>query len=195
MSLSNPQGEEVDAWANVAQNTMRVGATKNLTSNYNSMLYIDCALTSAVAHTGTELIVQISSNVSGYDFWTDLTPLIGPLGTANPENMSCDIGVTVIGNATTTGYTTTGWRFLRDGTIANSEFVYQNEYTTNSSISIVGGTARAHAANTTMYNIGDTIPVELPFSTNRVRVLYNNRYDADGSSVATRCRLTKVTRL
>jgi hypothetical protein len=195
MGLLNPQGEEVDAWANVAQNTMRVGATKNLTANYNSMLYIDCALTSGTAHTGTELIVQISSNVSGYDFWTDLTPVIGPLGTPNPENMSCGAGDTTIGIANTSNFVTPGWRFIQDGTIGDSEFVYQDAYTSNSSITVVGGAARAHAANTTMYNIGDTIPVELPFSTNRVRVLYNNRYDADGSSVATRCRLTKVTRL
>ena len=188
--------EAVDAWAEIAQNAIREGATKDLDPNYVSTIHIDIALTSETAHTGTQIIIQISTSDADDEFWQDFDEVIGPTGTANKEDITNNplaAAATTITVASTTGYTTTGWRFLEDATLANSELVWENGYTTDTNITIQDGVKREHANTADLYNIAKTYPVLLPMTARRARVLYNNKYDADGATVATRTRLTKVT--
>ena len=198
MSITKSQAA-VDAWADIAQNTVREGATVDVSGNYDHILHIDMALSNATAHTGTEIIVQISSSTSTDEFWTNLVKFVGPTGTANEEAIDDDpllATSTTITISSTTGYTTNGnWRFIKDGTIANSELVWQNGYTTDTNITILDGTTREHAVSTNMYSIADTYVIQVPSAATRVRVVYNNTYDADGATVATRCRISKVTAL
>ena len=188
---------EIDAWAAVAQNAIREGATIDLTDVQRVKLHIDCALTAAVAHTGTEIIVQTSSADADDEFWSDFTSVIGPIGTANTEpitNNPLAAGGTTITCVSTTGYTTEGeWRFIKDSTIANSELIWQTAYSATPNITILDGVKRAHVQTTPMWNIAEAIELQLPLETLRARVIYDNTYDTDGATIATRCRATAIS--
>jgi len=201
----------VDEWAEVAQNTIREGATVDVSGCYAATLHIYCCLSSATAHTGTEIIVQLSSNTSGDEDWTPLTKFIGPIGTAHKIDLGGDEAaaqtVLTVTDPVTNNLDHNG-KFIfieHTGTVANSEIVYQ---TTNSgdagdTITILDGLTNAQtAAASDFYDIDHATnsavgmyPIPLPMSANRVRVIYNNTYDADGATVHTNCRITKTTAL
>lgn len=192
----------LDAWQAVAQNVVVKGATADVSANYQTTLYIDCALTSETAQAnGTEIRVQVSTAASGDNSWIDLTSFGGPTGTANSEASTANpltAASTTITCASTTGYTLptgtdNGLRFILDATIANSEIVFQNGLITNTNITIVDGTTTQHANTAVLYNIVAEYVVNIPDTANRVRVIYNNTKDASGSTVAVRARLTTIT--
>ena len=189
----------VDEWANVAQNSVREGATTDVSGAYDVILYIDVALTSAVAHTGTKIDVQISSATSGDEDWTTLTAFIGPTGTPNSEAVSGteSAGATVIECASTTGtYDDDETRFIyfKNSTIANSELGYLVSHVANTSVTIQDGITNAQTGST-MWDIAKRYVVQIPLSAVRVRVIYDNTYDSDGAAVDTYCRLSKTTGL
>ena len=66
----------VDEWAEIAQNAVREGATTDVSGCYAATLHISYALTSATAHTGTKIEIQLSSNTTGDENWTTLTTFI-----------------------------------------------------------------------------------------------------------------------
>lgn len=191
--------ETVDAWAEVAQDAFREGATKDISPNYGTILHIDVALGTETAHTGTEVLVQVSSSTADDEFWTTLKSFVVLVGTAALEaitNNPLAVGGTSITVASTTGFATNGTLlFLEDATFANSELVYQSDFVTNTSITILDGVKREHANTAVLFNLAETFAIELPLSTLRCRVVYNNAYDPDGSTVATRTRLVKTTAL
>ena len=55
----------VDEWAEVVTNSVREGATTDISANYSTLLHIICAISSETAHTGTLIRVEISSDTSG----------------------------------------------------------------------------------------------------------------------------------
>lgn len=189
--------EALDVWAEIAQNAIREGAIGDLSPNYHSQLHLDLALTSEVAHTGTEIIVQIASAAADDEFWTDLVKFISITGTPAAETITNNplaAAGTSITVASTTGLITDAkLLFLEDATLANSELVYQTAHVVDTSITILDGVKREHANTAVLYSLAQTYVIELPMSANRVRVLYNNKYDANGATVATRARISKVT--
>ncbi len=187
----------VDEWANVAQNTVREGAAVDVSGLDGAILHIDMALTAAVAHTGAKIAVQISSNPSGDEDWTTLTEFIGPKGTANTEPITNNPLAATSTTATcvsTTGYDADETRFIyiKDGTIANSELVLLVSHSAGTSVTWLDGTTNEHAQTTPMWNIAKTYAVEIPWGTNRVRVIIDNTFDADGAAVDTKTRISKV---
>ena len=193
----------VDEWASVTQNTTREGAVVDISAVYASALHIQMALDSATAHTGTEIIVQVSSNTTGDEDWEELMRWVGPTGTSVTENIVDNplaAGSQAIALADTTGYTVNGeYRFIKDGTIANSEIFFQKDMTPhnggNGSVTAIDGTTNAHATATPIWSIAKTWAITIPIEFNRVRVVYDNTHDVDGSSVACKCRISKVTAL
>jgi hypothetical protein len=194
--------EAVDAWQEIAQDTVTEGTIVDLTSNYDSILHIDLAITTETAHTGTEILVQVSSAAADDEFWSTLKSFVSLIGTANSESITNDPLNAGEGDApdpitvaSTTGYATNGtWLFLEDATIANSELVYQVDFVTDTSITVLNGVKRTHQNTADLYNLAiPHRPIQLPMSANRVRVVYNNTFDPDGSTVAIRSRLAKVT--
>lgn len=190
----------VDEWASVAQNAVREGATTDISGNYTTVLHIDMALTSATAHTGTKIEVQVSSNDTGDEDWTTLTSLIGPDGTANPEALggSEAAGQTVLEVASTTGLyddDETRWIFILDDTIADSEMCYLVSHVADTSVTVQDGTTNAHDASDTLYDIAQNYTVTVPIEYERVRVMIDNTYDSNGSTVATKTRISQVTGL
>lgn len=188
----------VDEWAEVAQNAVREGTTVDVSGCYGAALNINIAISSTTAHTGSRIIVQVSSNSSGDEDWHDLVPFLTSSGTANSEAITDNplaAASTTIAVANTTGYDADGVIpiFIEDGTVANSEICWLVSHVANTSITVQDGTTNEHAQNTLMYNIVDTYIVELPFDANRVRIIYDNTHDPDGATIHTYSRITKVT--
>lgn len=193
-------GAAIDAWLEVAQNTVREGAVTDVSPDYEDVLAIDVALTSAVAHTGSLIRVFVSTAASGDEFWYQHHVFLGPTGTTNLETITNNplaAGGTSITMASTTGFTTYGensqWHFLEDATIANSELVLRTAHSADASITIADGVTREHANTAVLNSIAQSYPIALPMSTLRVKIFYDNKYDADGATIATRCRLVRTT--
>ena len=191
----------VDEWAEIAQDAVREGATTDVSGCYAATLHISYALTSATAHTGTKIEIQLSSNTSGDENWTTLTSFVTKTGTPDPEAQTENplaVGQTVINCASTVGlYDDDGtrWIFIEDGTVANSEMMYLVSHVGNTSVTVQDGTTNEHAQSVNMFDIADVVAVELPITANRVRVIYDNTYDSDGATCHTLCRISKVTGL
>lgn len=199
--------DTVDEWAEVAQNGIREGATKDISACYSAILHIDCCLSSAVAHTGTKVIVQISSNITGDEHWSDFMVLIGPTGTALGLTLAAQeaAGQTVLSltNPVTNNMDNDGkFKFMEANTVANSEIVYQiaNSGDAGDTITILDGLTSQQETTSYIWDIDNATAeallmwtIELPMAANRCRVIYNNKYDPDGATVHTHCRLSKVT--
>lgn len=188
----------LDACQEIAQNTVLEGTTEEVSDAYDAVLYVWWALTNATAHTGTKIKVQISTDNSGDEDWSDLTELVVGIGTTNLEvitNNPAAIGTTVFTCSSTTGYTAGTWVFLEDvSTFANSEWLYLTTVTSNTSVTAIDGSTREHAQNSILNSVaGAMTPVVIPFSAQRVRVIYDNTYDADGATVAIKSQLVEVT--
>lgn len=197
-------GAQVNAWTALAQNTEADTDAIDLSGSYASHLAIDIGLTSATAHTGTRVIVDVSSYASTDEFWTPLVDFITCVGTANEEaitNNPLNAGEYDITVASTTGYTTVladgGVQtiFLLDATVANSEILRVNNVITDSNIYSLDVVTRTHQNTAKLYSIAASHVIEIPFGIARARVIIDNTYDIDGSSVAWRVRKTTTTAL
>ncbi len=91
-TLAKTENTQVIEWTIVAVQAFLDSGVIDLSAAYEATLHIDIALTSAVAHTGTEIIVQIRSEDATPDEWTTLTSFVGPTGT--PFKIDC------LGNST-----------------------------------------------------------------------------------------------
>ena len=193
--------ELVTDWTAVAQNAVGESGTLDCSGNYDTLFSVEIALTSATAHTGTKIRVEISSNTSGDEDWAVLTEFIGPTGTPDTENITnnpLSAGSTTATCADTTGlYDDDEVRqiYIKDGTIANSELVLLVSHSANTSVTFQDGTTNEHAQNTPMWDIAKSYTIQLPFSTNRARVIVDNTYDSDGATCDYRVRASKVTAL
>jgi hypothetical protein len=185
----------VDEWAAVAQNAVREGATTNIATYYACSLHIDVAITSTTLHAGTKVVVQVSSNTTGDEDWADYYQFIGPADTANAESLAGAEaqGQTVLEVASTVGYydeDETRWIFILDDTVADSEMVFLVSHVANTSVTVQDGIANAHTAADTLYDIAETYIVPVPPEFNRVRVIFDNTFDSDGSQVHTKTRIS-----
>jgi len=200
---------EIDEWAEVAQNSTRLGTAHDVSGCYAATLHVDCALSSATAHTGTEITVQIGTDTGdANDNWSTLCQWIGPTGTPVTANIAgseaADQTVLSVTNPATQNVDNDGkFKFIEDtGSAANSEIVFQTANSGDSSdtITILDGLAHAKDASDDLWDIDSATDevvgqyqIEIPMPADRVRVLINNMYDADGATCHTRTRITKVT--
>ena len=195
--------QSVTDWTAVAQNTVAESGTITISSNYNTVVHIQAFLDSTTAHTGTEFILQLSQADSGDENWQDFTRWTGLIGTANTEpitNNPLAAASTTITCADTGGNYETPpmahWIAIEDSTLANSELILQTGYTADTSITCLDGTTNEHAQTTPMYDIADTWVTVLPLgSGNRARLIVNNTYDADGSTLNYKMNEVEVTGL
>ncbi len=198
----------VDEWAEVAQNAVREGVTTDVSGNYQTTLIIDVCLSTVTAHTGTDVIVQVSSNTSGDEDWATLTEFGGPVGTAISAALPSEeaAGQTVISltNPVTNNFDNNGkYKFMENTTVADSEIVFQvsQQADAGDTVTIMDGLTNTQQQTTSvLFDIDSatlsavaTYVVNIPDSSNRARVVYDNTADPDGSTVHTKCRLTKMT--
>lgn len=198
----------IDVWAEIAQNSYREGAAADLTDSYDAVLIVDCALSSTTAHTGTEIICQVSSNTSGDADWAALARVIGVTGTAVKADFAgteaagqTELSVT---NPATANVDNDGkLKFVEHtGTPANSELVWQTADGGDGgdTVTVLDGITNEQTADSDLWDVDSATAAavsqhvfQIPFAVPRARILYNNMYDPDGSTVFTRCRLVKVT--
>jgi len=197
--------DTVDAWTAIAQNTITVGETKTVSANYQTLLVIDAILDTATATTnGLRIRVQGSTSANDNN-WYDIAEFSTLAGlTANTGNLT---GGTDATNTTLTIASATLVKgakvFIKDATIGNSELRLMKNIASTSTVTIESGLTLGHALNTPCWTgTGSggqltiaTIPVNIPDSTTRIRTIYDNSYDATGSSVVIRSNIQKKTGL
>ena len=209
-ALTKTETTQALEWTEIAQAGILETGSIDVSDAYSAILHIDCCLSSTTAHTGTEIIVQIASEAGVDDAWTDLTKFVGPVGTAitvplTGAEAAAQTVLTVTDPVTNNLDNSGKSIFLEDpNTVAQCEIVY---VTTNSgdagdTITILDGLTHAHVAWDDFFDIDSatvsavsTTPIEVPMATSQARVIFNNNYDADGSTVHVRVRITKCTGL
>ena len=206
--MATKAGSVIDAWAEVAQNAIRIGDdTTSVAADVAMNLLIDVALVTTTAHTGTKVIVQVSEETSGDGTWSTLEEFISKTGTAVVDTLNATepIGETTLAmdNPASSGLDNDGkFKFIEHTTPANSEIVYQVSNTGDASdtITIAFGLTNQQDTNSQVFDFDDATAeavlqkvVPLPPSVSRVRVIYNNKFDPDGSAVFTRARLANMS--
>jgi len=186
--------KSIQDWTAVAQNTIVESAVEDVSPNYGSMLYIQAFLDTTTAHTGTKFVVQASNADSGDEDWYDFTEFVELIGTAatdliedNPLAAS-STAIALTGHALTV---LGKWLAIEDGTLANSELIFEKSQTTNEVV-ILKGTTNAHAQNTAIFNVAMTKAIFIPPEIARVMVVVVNSYDADGSTVNYKVGISEI---
>ena len=188
--------EAITDWTAVAQNTVGESGTLDCSGHYGTILNIQAALDTTTAHAnGTDFIVQVSSNTAGDEDWHDYTTFNALGGTAATDLIENNPLAATSTSITLTGHALTAlgkWLLIEDGTLANSELIFEVGSSTNA-ITLLDGTTNAHALNTAIFNIAISQVILLDASVYRVRVLVNNTIVATGSTLNYKLRATKIT--
>lgn len=209
MALTKVSRIEIMPWTAVLQGAKSESAVINCATYYKTTLWI-CGFidtTDTTAHTGTEFIVESNPNPvppSGSDdeYWSkEGVPFVELIGTMNPEanvlvTDPAPAGTTTFTVASTTGYVvndvTMPYIAIQDPTLANSELAYLSSIVTNTSITILNGTTRAHAKTTTLFG-NVAFKKKLTFETtdiSRMRLVVNNSYDSNGAKINYKLSIT-----
>ena len=189
-------GTQVTDWTAVAQNTVVHSDETDLSDDIEALLILQAFLDTTTAHTGTKIIVEVSHLTSGDEDWAELTERVILIGTAATDLIENNPLA-----ATSTAIALTGHALtvlgkimaIEDGTLVNSEIVREKSQTANEVV-ILDATTNAHAQNTAIFNvaISDTI-AHLSAAVRRVRIIVDNSYDADGSTLNYRLLLSRAT--
>lgn len=186
-------------WTQVAAQAIVHSGEEGIDTDYENWLHFQAGLDSTTAHTGTKVIVEVSSAATGDEDWHELFSQIVCVGTAATEALGGNeaAGQTVLEVADTTGFTTYGiWLFLKDDTIANSELVRQTAHSANTSITILDGTTNAHTSADALWNIAESKAWLIGGGPGlRVRVVVDNNYDSGASTICYRAQLVQVPTL
>jgi hypothetical protein len=185
---------EVDAlFAMAASAAYALGASVDLSALYPSAFHIDYAPTAETAATvAAKAIVQLSSNTSGDEHWSDYYTVSAGLDTAASEVTSGTeaAGATLIEVASTTGLALQDAIFFLNTTLGNSEWARIVALSANTSITVEDALTYAQTDGT-IYNKAYSWVVSLPLWANRSRILY---FGPTGpASCAWRSRISKVT--
>ncbi len=201
---------EIDAWAEIAQAGSRLGAATDVSGMNYATVHVDVCLSDTTPHTGTEIIVLVGTDTGdANDNWSTILRAIGPIGTAVSSTLNATepIGETTLATlnpATANIDNDNKFKFLEHTTDANSEIIYQsaNSGDGGDTITILRGLGHEQDTNTTIFDVDDAVTeaifqvsVELPNSTDRVQVIYNNNYDPDGATVFCSARISSTTAL
>ncbi len=183
---------QIQDWTAVAQNTVTKSTVFEFDGKHDGILNIQAALDTVTAHTGTKIIVQVSSNTSGDEDWQDLTEFVTLIGTAATdliEDNPLAAGATSI-TLTAHALTVLGkLLFIEDATLADSEIIKEASQSANAIVAL-DGTTNAHAVNTAIFNVAMTQNISIPSAINRIRVVVDNSYDSDGSTLNYKVRIS-----
>lgn len=188
--------EAITDWTAVIQNGIVESGILDISGHYGTVLHLQAALDTTTAHTGTKFKVQVSSNASGDEDWEDLTEFIALIGTAATDLIENDPLNAAETSLTLTAHALTVegiWILIEDGTLANSELIFVASQTANAVVALDGVT-NAHALNTAVFDIAISRAIEIPWGSGlRARLIVDNSYDDNGSSLNYKLRATKVT--
>lgn len=176
-------------WVEIAQNDLVEGAVIDVSGNYETNLTIQVALSTETAHTGTKMIVEVSGESSGDDAWSEhIAEIIACIGTANSVNCDQNSSGSTLYVDSTTDFEIKGDRyFVEDtGDITKCEIVRNNGFSNDDYITTLDAITDQKDSGDDVFDIVEDHLVHIPFGYSRVRVLYDNTYDADGSTVHVR---------
>lgn len=175
----------VQDWTAVAQNAIGKSAEIDLINAYKAIMHVQAALDTTTAHTGTRFLVQISGSETGDEDWQDFADFVALIGTAATDAIEDDplaAGATSI-TLTSHALTVEGkWLLIEDGTLANSELIFESASATNA-ITILDGTTNAHVVSTAIFNVAMVQNITLPGSAVRARLVVDNTNDDNGSTL------------
>lgn len=184
----------IQDWTAVPQNSIVKSEEYNLKNTNSCILNLQAALDTTTAHTGTKFIIQISGSMSGNEDWQNFVEFVGLIGTAATDLIENDplaadgTSITLTGHA----FTVEGeWLFIEDGTLIDSELIFESAHTTNA-ISLLDGVTNAHDVGVAIFNVAMVQNISIPGSANRVRLLVDNSYDSDGSTLNYKLRINDV---
>lgn len=192
-------------WNALAQNTVEVTSVLDISDSYETTIHIQAFLDTETAHTGTEFIIQGSSATTGDEDWYDITRFVDLVAATNNEETiddnpwATDDLTTAV--TSTTGYTTgladgvEQWIAVKDGTLANSELMLMSGAAANTTITVLDNKTNSHANTTNLYSTAISRGITIGIGHYRVRVVINNTYDINGSTLNYRVRAIKVTAL
>lgn len=184
----------IQDWSAVAQNTISKSEEYDLSNVIKSELHIQTALDTTTAHTGTKILVQTSGSKTGNEDWQDHVEFIGLIGTAATDLIEDDplpAGSTDI-TLTAHALTVLGkWLFIEDSTLANSELIFESAQSTNA-ITVLDETTNEHAVGTTIFNVAMTQNIAISDKVNRVRVVIDNTYDDNGSTLNYKVMISEI---
>jgi hypothetical protein len=189
--------EAITDWTAVAQNTVAQSSVLDCSLHSATLLHIQAALDTTTAHTGTRFVVQVSSNTTGNEDWQDFAEFVGLIGTAATDLIEDNPLAATSTSIALTGHALTvraKWLFIEDSTLVNSELIYEVSSSANAVV-ILDGTANSHVLNTAIFNVALSQVILLDPSVYRVRVVVDNSYDADGSTLNYKLRCSKATSL
>lgn len=192
----------VNDWTAVAQNTVGESETITCSSNYRTGLYLQAFLDTETAHAnGTDFVIQVSSTAATNEDWHDWLRFNALRGTANSEQLTAN--PVALGATTSTVVDTEAgayetvplgkWLAIEDGTLINSELVFQTAFVRDTSISWLDGTTTEHAQNTLIFDIAFSKMYVLPLGTVRARVVVDNTVVAAGSTLNYKVLKVSVT--
>ena len=179
-------------WTEVAQNALVHSEELDISGVKKAQMLIQAALDTTTAHTGTRFIPQASNQISGDEDWYPVTEFIALIGTAATDLMEDNplaAGSTAIA---LTGHALTAegiLLFIEDGTLANSEIAMEASQSANEVV-LLDGTTNAHALNTAIFNVAMMQIVTLPSEAKRARLVIDNTYDDNGSTLNYRADIT-----
>jgi len=174
--------DTVDPWTNVPAGTLVVGADKDVSGSYNTLLYIQVALVEAVAQAGCTVMAEVSYTGNDWVKFFEVTGTAETPATTTINDADVGAGETslTLTDATTGDFDVPGrlW-YIKDGTIANSEAVRTKSQAANV-VTLCDALLRAHANGLNVYDRCDEWVVQVPMAAAFVRVvIYNSDSDAD----------------
>lgn len=197
--ISSARAKAVEAitdWTAVAQNAVGESGTLDCSAHDGTALLIQAFLDTTTAHTGTKIIVQVSSNTTGNEDWHNYRVFIALIGTAATDLIEDNPLTAGSTSLTLTSHSLTNegiWIAIEDSTLVNSELIFVASQSANAVVAL-DGTTNQHALNTAVFNLAYSGVVILDATVNRARVLIDNTYDNDGSTLNYKVRATKLTR-
>lgn len=174
---------EIDAWQAVAAGTLVVGTAEDISTSYETILYIEVALTDTDAQAGCTVIVEVSY---GDDNWMELISFTGTAETptatdVNDATSEAGDAYIILTDMETGDFDVIGRRwFVLDGTVGNSESVRTASTGASDTVTLCQDTLRNHADTTVVWDRVDQWIVNIPSAASWVRTLINNTdVDAD----------------
>lgn len=183
----------IDSWQAVAAATLVVGNAEDVSASYETLVYLEVALTTAAAQDGVTVTIEVSY---ADDDWVVLTSFQGIAetpATTTLNDAAANAGDTTITltDATTGDFDVPGRKwFIVDGTVANSESV-KTVVNAVHTVTLAQDLIRSHADSLNVWDRVDDWAIRIPFGASFVRILINNT-DAD-AGVHFTSRVSKVT--
>lgn len=195
MALTKTTSQPDAITATSAQGEVVVGAEMDIAAAYFATLNIFQAITQITQATvGFVALLQVSADATGAG-WVNLYTMGGEIGTASDEavNGTCASGQAVVPLVATAGFVAGDLVFIKNSTLADSEWGYVKSISANTSITLADNLANAQTGST-VYDLASFRTLEIPaLGYKRARVIYTAPIGPTSSVFAT--TLTCVTAL